>query len=500
MQNPVLDPKINYASLINVNSSESGRTSSTVVPTSGSIYSSDNRQKIELLIPPISYLDAAASYLRFKVKIDATASSAVTGLTYLALDNVPACSVFESAILYNAENQVITEVRDFAALALHRVRSKGQSYQSTVAANAMGYSPAWNSLSSHADGDGTASGLYPILNGDSTATAGSSATNTGHPDFPGACRILSGATALDAAWNADNTVEFAVPLEYFSGVFGADKYLPLHLMGNRAHALRLDLTMNPAATAIVVCQRNSTNWAADIAKIQGSIKYTLSNIQMVVEYINVSEESDAIVRQAVNTTGVHYLYEDWTTKVDTGVLNQPFYTNLNPKYTISLKDVVCQFRDNSKVASFGQECVSGTRRLGLSKFQTKVGAMFYPNAPLEFNQKSYNGSGYLEWLKSGSSLTSKTMTPATPYWQTFDKAGFEVAVDYDKKEKDGAKDDYTFSGKDTRSGSSQIQILLNRDAALTVGAALENVHMTMLFGTDNVLVLQNGIAYPLERS
>lgn len=488
MSQPLLDPKINYASVLSVSPSESGRIQSTVVSTSGSIYSSANRTSCELLIPPIGYADMSASYLQFSAVITGNAASNVVADTSVVFDQ-GACGIFESFTLYNSENQIITEIRDASALMVHKIREKGLVYANTIARNAMGYTDLWDNSTEHA---------LATTNAEVTAAAAATATAE---YFPGKRVVKAGTAVFDAnVPEAEAIVQFAVPMEYFSGLFASDLYLPLKFMGSRSAALRLVLTFNPAAVALV-----GLGTAVDVNKLQ--VGYEVRNPQLVIEYCNIGDAEDAVVRNAINTSGLHYLFEDWSTKVDTAATNQLVYNSVHPKYTISLKSIIVQLRDADVYNNIRHEWVSATRRYNLASYQSQIGPNFFPNSSVQLSSigdeansaPAYNGACYMEFAKAAGALTSQYKTAYSTHFHVPSKAGFELCLDYDAKEKDSNKSSLTMSGKDTRSGSSQCRLMFTRNSTANP-ADQKNLHMTILFKTDNVLVLSQGNSYPLERA
>jgi hypothetical protein len=499
MASPALiDPRANYALVLSQSPPESGRVSSTITSTSGSVFNSTNgTNTVEFLIPPVSMLDTSGTYLTYTIRMGVTPTVALApagSVAVVALDNVPAMAPFATARLYNSENVLITEITDLAQLALHRVQSKGIEYAS-FASQCMGYTTSWSdSVSGRANNAVSANDLVA---GEAAAD-----TDASRAKYPARVRI----TTADGT----NTVNgeyatFAIPLEYFSGVFGQKAYLPLKYSGSRANAFRLELTTSPVAQSCVafgvpatVAGATGTVTNLTTAITPASVSYQITDIKMVVQYTNLGAEVDANIARGVNSdTGLQYIYDDWTSRTDSAWTTAGSYNTLHPKYSISLKSVVVQLRDSTHLNNLYQCSISGCRRYGLTSLQTKLGPSFYPNAPVQFNQSAagFNGHAFMEWSLSSGSALSNTHQAYSPSWNTNDKGGWEFALDYDRKQKDSSDINTVFTGKDTRSGSSQVEVLMNR-AASTAAA----VHVTVLFNTDNVLIINKGNTYALERS
>ena len=504
---PFISARTNYAKMIKQNPNETGRTSTIVVPSSGGTFTSASRQKIEFLIPPISYLDTQASYLRFNAKMTLkTGAIAVPNTeTIVATLDGGANSLFEAVQVFNSENQVVSEQRQHAEISLHRLRKKGVTYVKTIGKNAMGYSTLMEGLPEH-----------PVYDGGSTNGSGLvGLVQNNRSEFP---LSIVDTTGVSANISQDSpTVQFCIPLEYLSGLFAANSLIPLKYCGNRAFAFRLLLDMQAPNIAFVIAQAlNNTLGSPVSPATDATVSYTLSNMELVTELVNVSQEADNFYAQEIMGTGVHLLYPDVSSKVDTQwTAGSQNYTALTPKYTISMNEVTVQIRNNTTISSYGDESITGTRRHGLRSIITKIGAMFYPNSPLLLDSAYYNGSAYLEVAKQSSGINNVAHQSEVGGFQAgfaadgrhANTSGFEIGFSYCKKDKGvgDEEDDFMFSGKDTRTGSSSLQKVLTRsdtssDGTSIVGNSSVGLHITYIFGTTNVLVLEKGNSFPLERT
>lgn len=475
-----------YNQILSLNPPEAGRTSSTVVPQSGTSFRSDNSQVIQFLIPPIAYLDGSASYLSFDLTINATTNAAATVNSFIALDG-PATSLFESATLYNSQNQVISEIRDFAEASLHRIRQKGFDYAATVAKNLMGYNSGFDQITST---NGVAVVTTPLT----FATVGS--------ELPGVLLLPSLGVAGD---KSGHKVNLCIPLEYFSGALvpAQQRYLPLHLMGSRSHALRLDIKMQDTAKALFMSP------ATDVALVTGAggkIYYSLDRVEMVTEYVNLGEEVDGQVSKLAEEGMLEYKFEDYTTrKLQMSNASDTFFSFQNSKFTMSLKSVAAQFRSGTTALTFPN--VTGTQRANVIGFQIKVGSQYYPNKRIELPTEetgpnkgtSWNGSAYAECSKQSKSLASIHGHGNLPFFNLRNGHGIEFGVDMSSKQASGASHDetLTLSGKNTTSGSSQVECRIDRSGSVPQTYTPE---ITVIFQSDNVIRCANGVAVPVERS
>lgn len=480
-----------YNQILSLNPPEAGRTSSTVVPQSGTSFDSRNSQIIQFLIPPIAYLDGSSSYLSMDVTLNAITSGAVTGATTLTIDG-PATSLFESATLYNSQNQVITEIRDFAQCSLHRVREKGFDYAATLGKNMLGLSSNWDAITS-TSGDGTT-----MVTPYTTGGTGSQPT-----DLPGAITLAAGALA---GAKTGTKINLAIPLEFFSGALcpAQQRYLPLHLMGSRSHALRLDIKMANTSAALVAFGSHATAATAltDAQKFDNNnTYYALDRVEMVCEYVNLGKEVDDQVSALAEQGLLEYKFTDYTTrKLQMSNASDTFFSFQNSKFTMSLKSVAAQFRANTAALTFPQ--ITATQRANVTGFQIKVGSQYYPNKRIELpsvGTGSFNASAYAEVSKQAKSLSSIHGHGNLPYFNLVNGHGVEFGVDMSSKQASGASHDesLTLSGKNTTSGSSQVECRIDRSGAAPQTYVPE---ITVIFESDNVVRCANGVAVPVERS
>jgi len=128
----------------------------------------------------------------------------------------------------------------------------------------------------------------------------------------------------------------------------------------------------------------------------------------------------------------------------------------------------------------------------------KIGAMYFPNKPLELTSVEYNGGAYAEASKQSKSLTSIHGHANMPFFQLINGFGCDFGLDFDNKEASGASHDesLTLSGRNTTSGSSQIELRISKQST----PQTFDPEITLIFQSDNVIKITGGVAVPVERS
>lgn len=454
-----MDPSLNYATVLGVAPKESSRQLVAYQPSNGGPYVSDSNQIVSIDIPATAYLNPDASYVKFKYQasyVRNTVSGAHTNSTTMnvVLDG-GATSCFSRATLINGNGgAVISETTDFAEVAQHLIRNKGEDFAKSIGVNAMGWHPCFVSD----DGANETSATNSIQN---TATSGF---------LPGKFQrvITAGATEAAGVTATGEDAVFAIPLSFFSGLFAQDMALPLKHMGT-ANALRLDLTVNSAARALYVCAQNAfTDADWDTSKV--SYKFTLSEVELMSSLSNVGEAIDMNVKNMIDSSGIHIKYTDVTARLDTNwSAGQTEYQMTTNKPALSLDKITVQLRDSSKVNSILAPSVTGFRRFTLKSLQSQIGSVFYPSAPLRLSSTNFNGSAYLETAQvtdGDSGLESKAHVYA-PSYNGVSTAGFELGFNLGAR-----KDSYQFNGRDTRTGSSAVTLRLEKTETATPLATL----------------------------
>lgn len=453
-----MDPSLNYATVLGVAPKESSRQLVAYQPSNGGPYVSDSNQLIQIDIPATAYLNPDASYIKFRytpnvvrngnAQTNATPSAQVS----VVLDG-GATSVFSRATLINGNGgAVISETTDFAEVAQHLIRNKGEDFAKSIGVNAMGWHPSF------AADDGNFYKVNPTAN---TAIA-SAAENK---EIPGIAYYPGGVAVGTATPATVEDAVFAIPLSFFSGLFAQDMALPLKHMGT-ANALRLDLTINSAAKAMYLCSTSVAPFiAADWNETKLTYSFSLSEVELMSSLSNVGEAIDTNVKNMVESSGIHIKYTDVTARTDTnwqtGVTEYQMTTN---KPALSLDKITVQLRDSTKMNSIVFPSVTGYRRHTLKSLQAQIGSVFYPSTPLRLTSTYFNGSAYLETAQTtegDSGLDSKAHVYA-PSYNGGNKSGFELGFNL------GARtESYQFNGRDTRTGSSAVSLRLEKTATVT---------------------------------
>lgn len=466
-----MDPSLNYATVLGVAPKESSRQLVAYQPANGGPYVSDMNQIITIDIPATAYLNPDASYVKFKYQASVTRTGVASTVTaqplHVVLDG-GATSCFSRATLINGNGgAVISETTDFAEVAQHLIRNKGEDFAKSVGVNAMGWHPAF------VTDDGTDKDTLPesiqyaavqgFLPGVVTIPVSSTATGT----------TILGADAV-----------FAVPLSFFSGLFDQEMALPLKHMGT-ANALRLDLSVNSAAKALYLVSTGvytDSDW--DETKI--SYKFTLTEVELMSSLSNVGEAIDMNVKNMIDSSGIHIKYTDVTARLDTNwSAGQTEYQMTTNKPALSLDKITVQLRDSSKNNSILYPSVTGFRRFTLKSLQSQIGSVFYPSAPLRLSSANYNGSAYLETaqVSAGNSGLNSPNHMYAPSYNGIPTAGFELGFNL------GARtESYQFNGRDTRTGSSAVTLRLEKTETVTPLAVL-----VIFEATWPLLVDKNGV-------
>lgn len=504
----MLSSRINYASLLSTSAPESNRVCTTIPPNSGSSYDSTTGVKAAtFLITPSGYLDAQNSYVRGRYRVKTNVASAFANADALSTARLAfdgsVCSAWRSVILQDASGSVITQIENFPEVAAHRIKAKGGDFQNTIAANMMGYSQLWDTNLS-------------------TSEAYSAELAAGaDTEFPGSLKFSTGSTSTPAAANdvKGELAEFCIPLYMLSGLFDSvgQRYIPTHLMSSRTHALALTLNMATAENALVFFQGAGTTSPAQAlanANRLTNYGYTIDNLELVCEWVDLGAAQDSVVRQAVASSGISIMFPDWVSEVNQGwAAGNSAIDITSSKLTLSMKNVTAQIRPASYYGNKNRPTITASRRNDLQSVQFKIGTAYYPAQPIYFLSDTdargsvagvasanparviYNGTAYAEYIKSTGSLSNKTGHGLNVNYHLNQASGFEVGADFSKKDVSDAVSDETFiaSGRDTKTAA------LNTVTQLKRYTTTEGLSVCLIFEADNMLILQNGQVKVSER-
>lgn len=513
----MLNPKVNYAKLIPVAPAETSRVPNTVYPTNNATISSTAPAQLDFNIPATAYLDPSASYLKFRCQVRSSALGKIgsstnafpVNFTGIACLDGGGLAAIESVWLYNSENMPLTYIQDFPAYALARLRERGLEYNE-VARLMMGYSEVFDEESPSDMSNGI--NTYGQRIADKVARA--YIQDETPSELPGALmyRYDSGATGNDIGSalplaGTGQIVEYCIPAWLLSGLWDQANYIPLLYMGSKASALRLVIKFNTSARAIVatsVVYNPATGSVNHDSRLNDTTKFVsltspwfdVSNAEFVVEYVNIAAQTDATIRDAIyKAGGVRIQFPDYSTQLDTQMSTSANYSSYQTRTAVSLKSVILQFRKNV-VPSYIYPNITGTSRFDVNSVQLKLGAIYWPTAPLEFPSSQFNGAAYAEFLKRSGSLRKKSGGGFAPRFHDA-KNSFEMSFDFDEKDQSDSAELYTnpgLNGINLNNGANSIVALIRRGPANPTVA----LQLTFIFCTDNVLVVENNRANVLE--
>ncbi len=499
----MLNRKTDFITQFGNNMVEVGRNAVKINPITGPNYNSKSIQDIQFEFPSQSYMDPQSGFLSFRFNLRRNKiKSATAEVINVVPDNVSAVCPFNKAVLLNSLDSVITNEAHVQEVALHKLHQKGEQYVNSVGKNAMGYSSEFERLQYD---DVTAATL-------GIATVASQSGMV----IPTAADAVAGADVLS------EVVQYAVPLSVLSSVFSVDTYLPLKYMSNKSSALKLVLSMNEIRQALFAYTATSkldksVTGAGTISTATGdallqlianhvNLSYDLQDVAIYYDSVILSAESDALIKQAVDSTGVSFMFVDNSQFANSGYVASAnnHVVNIN-KFSMSIAALTFQLREVNCRQDIAL-AVSWQGRYGLNQAQSFIGTAAWPISPIDLKNLNYNGASYLlnaQNTKANGSLNAVTKA-FMPYFNKYKAGSFELTFDYTPKEFEYIRQT-TFNGKDTRSSSSLLSIQLQRSNANvegvdpSYGTFTKPLEVLANVESENLLLVKAGQAVASEK-
>lgn len=463
------DATLNYDAVLSMSAPESSRITTTVSPSNGGPYVTNS--KISLDIPATAFLNPHSSYIQFNYTPSALVKNNLvnTSIGHMIVDG-GATSLFSRVALYAGQGGAeISSTNDFDFVCQSLIKRKGKVFVEQVGVNALGTHP----LVTEFVANDSATDQYFLL-----------AQNGAVPsfNFHNANAIAASATAIQGP-----VIKLAIPLSLFSGLFDVSRKIPLMYMGTST-VLRLELTVNTPERALYVARNNDINtYGTNV-----DFGFKLEQVEAQLNVSNVGEASSMIVKNSINSSGVHMKYTNVTSSSDTWPSGDTF-NHKHSKSLLSLNQVVVQLRDNATLNNIFFPSVTCMRRLGLKELQVSIGPASYPQHPLSLDSASYNGNAYLENYVANDNPNKSLYGGSDSFYVSSyhapNKSGFEVGINFSSEED---KSSYVFSGKDLRSGSNSIITRLRRDIS---APAVINVNV-IYFAAQSLALMKNGLVPP----
>ena len=509
----MMNPKVNYSKLISVQPPETSRVSSSIFPTNASDVTTKNTNVIDFNFPAVSYADMNSAYLKFKAQIKTDAGASITmantaGDHLITAFDGGALGLISSVCLFNSENQIVSYVNDFPSYAIARLKERGIEYAET-AKNLFGWSETYHEdfLAEQVNPTGGVADPSQFTYGVELAKKAIGTRQYGVEtpgQLPGVMTYLGNAATVDLVAETGREVEFAIPAFLFSGLFEG-LYLPLAYMGSKSNALRLQIRTSTSEKALVVtCANyvggvytyNNKKTRVDAFAAAAKPYVQIKSPEFVLDYVTVDAATDARVKDAIYSGGgIRLMFTDYSTIEDTAMQSGLLTHNSNQTRTaMSLKNITVQLRKNI-ADSYAYPNITGTGRFSLNSFQFKVGAKYWPNSPLLLDSAEFNGAAYAELVKRSGSMAKGNNSGYVSKFHDEKHCGFELSFDFDNKRvSDSSFDNNTLglNGLSLANGSNSIVGLFRRSSGT------DALKITMIFATDNVLVLENNRATVLE--
>lgn len=482
------DPTLDYNSVLSV-SSESARVSFNVVSASNNTLTSNDASTIVFNIPSTAYLNPDSSYLTYECDISATnttqipattvvggATDAKSGGAWVVIDG-GATSMFSRASLFTSSSAQLGEIQNFDYVCNSLIKRKGLVYMDTVARQAMGFSSKMEY--NDADRYTAESTINPYV-----SAIRNLEINALQVVAPAATGAQTTAVPINTTV-VSNRFRYAIPLSFIASVFNTKNKIPLQHMGV-SDSLRLELQINNSQRSLFFAQNRADADLYDYTKL--NTYFTIYNPTLVCNVSNVPTASNELVKQTINSTGLHVLFNNVSSQNDSGWLSGSDYTVRINKSLISLDGIAVSLRNGSSEAqTIAWPTVSHYKSYDLQQFSATLGPATFPQTPLRFlTGGKYNGQAFLENYLAKDGLKGLSGSSESYYsgnYNSSTKSGFEIGLNFSNE----MPLKNVMSGKDLRAGANSMSINLVRDTTVAVP-----LHVHVIMFSSNAYVISRG--------